>query len=77
MGKLQLGRSHRGLGVVIGMHMLLNISLVSYRGKLTVLDFWLGLAAKHFTKLNPRIRILNTYLGSLILLTGISLAVLI
>ena len=52
MGNLKLGRPHRGLGVVIGMHILLNISLVGCRGKLTVLMFSLGLIGRHFFKLN-------------------------
>ena len=76
MGNLRLGRYHRGLGVVIVMHKLLNIRLVGYRGKLTVLNLFLGLAGSHFFKPNPRIGIVNTCLGNLRLLIGISLGVL-
>ena len=76
MGKIRLGRSHRGLKVVIGMHMLLNKSLVGCRGKLTVLAFLLELAGKRLFKLNPRLRTLNTCFSNLKLLTSISLGVL-
>ena len=73
MGSFKLGKSHGGLGIVIGLHILLNISLVGCRGKLTVLAFFLGLAGRCFFKLNPRLRILNTCLNNLRLLTGTSL----
>ena len=75
MGNFRLGRAHRGLGVIIGMHMLLNMSLISCRGKLTVLAFLLGLARRYFFKLNLRLRILKTYFSNLMLLTSTSLGV--
>ena len=75
MGNFRLSRPHRGLGDLIGMQMLLDISLVSCRGKLTVLDFLIGLAGRHFFKFNPRLRTLNTYLSNLRLLIGISLGI--
>ena len=76
MSNLRLGRSNRGLGILISMHILLNMSLVGWRGKLTVLPFLMGLAGKFFSKLIPRLRTLNIYLGSLRMLTGINLGVL-
>ena len=44
MGIFRLDRSYRVLGAVIGMHILLNISLFGVKGKLTALEFLLGLA---------------------------------
>ena len=75
MGNFRLSRSHRGLGVVLGMHILPNISLVSCGYTLTVLAFLLGLAGKHFFKPCPRLRPLKTCLGNLRLLIGTSLGV--
>ena len=75
MGNFRLGRSHRGRGVILSMHILLNISSVDCRSKLTVLAFLLGLAGRCFFKLNPRLIILSICLGNLRLLTGISLGV--
>ena len=72
MDNFRLGRSHIGLGVFIGMHMLLYISLVGCKGKLTLLTFLLGLAGRRVFKLNTRLRTLNTSLSNLSLLTGIS-----
>ena len=48
MGNFRLGRSGRGLGVVIGMYMLLNISLVGCMGKLTFLAFFARIDFKVF-----------------------------
>ena len=76
MGNFRLGRSHKGLGFIIGMHILLNRSLVGCRVKFTVLVFLLGLVGKRFFKFNSKFRILNIYLGSLRLLSNISLGVL-
>ena len=73
MGNFGIGRSHRGVGVIIGMLMLLNISLVGCRGKLAVLAFLLGLAVRHFFKPNPRLKTLKIYLGNLRLLIYITL----
>ena len=75
MGNSRLGRFHKGLGVAIGIHMLLNIGLLGCRGELTVLDFLMGLAGGHFFKLNPRLRKLNICLSNLRFLTGTSLGV--
>ena len=38
IGYIMVGRSHMGLGFTIGMQFLLHIRLVSFRGKITVLD---------------------------------------
>ena len=76
MGNFRLGRSHKGLGAVIGVHILLNMVLVGFRGKVTILDFLLGLTLRRFFKLNYRFTTLNTYFSSLRLLTGTTLGVL-
>ena len=75
MVNLGQGRSHKGLGVVISVQMLLNINPFGYRGRLTVLAFLLGLSGRHFFKNNPRLRIPKAFLRNLRLLTGISLGV--
>ena len=46
MGSSRLGRSHRGLGIFISLHMLLNINLVGYSSKLTDLAFFSGIEWK-------------------------------
>ena len=76
MGNFRLSRLYRGFGVIIDMHILLNISLVGCRGKLKVLDFLLGLARRHFFKFIFIFRVLNIYLRNFRLLTGTSLGVL-
>ena len=76
MGSFRLGRSHRGLGVFVSEHMFLNISLVGCRGKLAVLAFLMGLVGRHFFKVNPRLGILNKYIGNLRLFIDTSLSVL-
>ena len=75
MANFGLIASHRGLGVVIGIHMLLNISLVGSRGILKVLAFLLGLAGRHFLKPNPRLRSLDTYFSNLRLLISTNLGI--
>ena len=75
MGSFRLHRFHGGLGVAISMNILLNISLVACMGKLTILTFLLRLVGRHFLKLNPRLRTLNTCRSNLRLLTGTSLNV--
>ena len=65
MGSFSLGRSHSWLDVFIGMHILLNISLVGCSGKLTVLAFVLQLDERYSHKLSYRFRILNTCLSNL------------
>ena len=44
IGNFRLGRFYRGFGIIFGIYVLLSISLVSCRGKLTVLAFLLRLA---------------------------------
>ena len=63
------------LVIVICIHMLLNISLVGCKSKLTVLVFFLELAGRHFLKLNSRLKMLNICFNNLRLLTGTSLSV--
>ena len=75
MSNFRLGRSQRGLCVVIGMHMLLNISLIVSRGKLAVLDILLELARMYPLKSNTRLRKLNACLANLSLLLGTSLGI--
>ena len=75
MGIFRLGRPHRGLCNIVGMHMLLKISLVGCRGKSTVLAFLMRLAGGIFFRLNLRLRILNTCISSLRFLADLSLAV--
>ena len=76
MGNFRQGRPYKGLSVVFGEHMLLNINLVVCRNKLIILDFFLRLVGRNFFKLNPRIRILKKYLSKVRLLTSKSLGVL-
>ena len=76
MGNFRLDTSYGGLGVIIGMHMLLNTSLVGCRGKLIVFAFLLRLTRRYSLKFNLGIRILITNLINLKLLTGTSLGVL-
>ena len=46
MAILGVGRSHRGLGVIISMHILLNISLVGCRGKTHSFGLFAGIGLK-------------------------------